>query len=101
MSAPEGPGWAWLETAPVGAGASSELCRAAAASLGTPGGRAVLRHLRQSFLDRRLAPTATDAELRHVEGQRSVVAHLLRLVERGRDGVPVPDGIVHEQEPSR
>jgi len=101
VSAPDASGWAWLETAPANAEATSELCRAAAASLGTPGGRAVLRHLRQSFLDRRLGPTASDAELRHVEGQRSVVAHLLRLVERGRDGVPAPRGIVHEQEPSR
>ena len=101
MSASEAPGWAWLEATPAGADVAPELCRAAAACLGTPNGRLVLRHLRQSFLDRRLAPTASDAELRHVEGQRSVVAHLLRLIERGRDGIPVPAGTIHEQEASR
>ena len=87
MSAPEvEAGWAWLDAAPGGERTPPELCRAAAACLGTAHGRRLLRHLRQSFLDRRLAPSATDAELRHVEGQRSVVAHLLRLIERGRDG---------------
>ena len=101
MSVPEAPGWSWLETNPSGPETASELCRAAAACLGTANGRLVLRHLRQSFLDRRLAPTASDAELRHLEGQRSVVAHLLRLIERGRDGIPVPDGTIHEQEASR
>jgi hypothetical protein len=47
-------------------------------------GAQVLDHLRRLFLDRRLGPTATDAELRHVEGQRAVVAYILALIERGR-----------------
>ncbi len=101
VSAPESPGWAWLEPTSTGAGIAPELCRAAASCLGTPNGRLLLRHLRQSFLDRRLPPSASGAELRHVEGQRSVVAHLLRLIERGRDGAPLPDATVHEQEASR
>lgn len=101
MSAPEAPGWAWLDAVPAGAEMAPELCRAAAACLGTSNGRLLLRHLRQTFLDRRLPPTASGAELRHVEGQRSVVAHLVRLIERGRDGAPVPDGTIHEQEASR
>ena len=85
MSAPEPlAGWAWLE-APADPGEPSpDLCRAAAACLGTPDGRLLVRHLRRTFLDRRLPPASSNAELRHLEGQRSVVAHLLQLVERGR-----------------
>lgn len=101
MSAPEAPGWVWLDSTPTGAEPAAELCRAAVACFATTNGRLVLRHLRQSYLDRRLAPTASDAELRHVEGQRSVVAHLLRLIDRGRDGSPVSDWTFHEQEASR
>ena len=77
-------GWAWLE-APSDAGAATpDLCRAAAACLGTADGRRLVQHLRRMFLDRRMAPTSSDAELRHLEGQRSIVAHLLQLAERGR-----------------
>ena len=61
-----------------------ELCRHAAMCLGTRSGRLLLAHLQRSFLDRRVPPTASDAELRHAEGQRSVVHHLLQLAERGR-----------------
>lgn len=101
MSAPEAGGWAWLDAASPGGPSTPELCRATAACLATPNGRVLLRYLGQSFLDRRLPPTATDAELRHVEGQRSVVAHLLRLMERGRDGTSIPDAILPEPEASR
>lgn len=101
MSAPDAAGWGWLDAAPLGAAPAPELCRAAAACLTSPNGRNLLRHLRQSFLDRRLPPTATDAELRHVEGQRSVVAHLLRLTERGCDGAFLSDGTLPEPEAPR
>ncbi len=47
-------------------------------------GALAIDHLRRVFLDRRLGPSASDAELRHTEGQRSVIAHILSLVERGR-----------------
>jgi len=77
-------GWAWFDRSSEAARAPDELCHDAAACLGSRHGQALLRHLQQLFLDRRLSPTATDAELRHVEGQRSVVSHMLRLVERGR-----------------
>ncbi len=46
-------------------------------------GAIVIGHLRQSILDRRLSPAATDAELRFLEGQRTVVAHILSMVDRG------------------
>jgi hypothetical protein len=78
-------GWGWFEPAPGSAEPGPELRRAFLACLSTPDGEAVLAHLRRVFLDRRVAPTAPDAELRHVEGQRSVVAHVLALLERARD----------------
>jgi hypothetical protein len=43
----------------------------------------VLEHLRRTVLERRLPPTASDAELRHLEGQRYAVAHIIAMVERG------------------
>jgi hypothetical protein len=43
----------------------------------------VLEHLRRTVLERRLAPSASDAELRHLEGQRCAVAHIVAMVERG------------------
>jgi hypothetical protein len=84
-------GWAWLDAPAEPGDAAPDLCRAAAACLGTPDGRLLIRHLRRTFLDRRLPPTASDAELRHLEGQRSAVAHLLQLMERGRGSAPHQD----------
>ncbi len=72
---PPGAGWPWTEAeAPSAAVGIEEACLACFA---TPPGRLVLEHLRRVFLDRRVPPSASDAELRHVEGQRSVVAWLL------------------------
>nr|BDD47277.1 hypothetical protein 1 [bacterium] len=51
-------------------------------------GRRVLHHLRAITRERVLAPDASDAALRHVEGQRALVAHLESLIERGRNPVP-------------
>ena len=87
---PETPsGWAWLEAQPTTTDAGIAID--AAGCFAGPQGRAVLAHLQSTFLDRRVPPSAPDALLRHVEGQRSVVAHLLALVERGREG-PLPKG---------
>jgi hypothetical protein len=77
-------GWAWLEAAGEAVDLPDEICRSAVACLGDDRGRILLRHLQRRFLDRRIPPTASDAELRHAEGQRSVVFHLLQLLERGR-----------------
>jgi hypothetical protein len=79
-------GWAWFEahgSAPV-APAETELCRAFARCFADSDGRLIVDHLKRVILDRRLPPSATDAELRHLEGQRSAIAHLLAMVERGR-----------------
>jgi hypothetical protein len=80
-------GWAWFaasETAPAGAGPDElEVCRAFARCFAGSEGRIVLDHLKRVVLERRLPPTASDAELRHLEGQRSAVAHIVAMVERG------------------
>lgn len=49
-------------------------------------GAAALAHLKALTLDRYLGPEAPDGALRHLEGQRALVAHVLGLVERGRAG---------------
>lgn len=74
------------------------LERAFASCFRGPDGALVARHLRRVFLDRRLAPSATDAELRHTEGQRSLAAHILAMIEKGRGrppmaAAPPPNGI--------
>ncbi|MFO1073593.1 MAG: hypothetical protein U1E17_13145 [Geminicoccaceae bacterium] len=90
MSTPEpGDGWAWFQPQAPAREPADAPARHALVCLGTPAGRALLDHLRHSFLDRRIPPTASDAELWHAEGQRSVVHHLLLLLERGR-GEPAP-----------
>jgi hypothetical protein len=77
MSAePALPGWPWPER-DTPAAADEPLAEAFVACFATPAGRVVLDQLRRLFLDRRVAPSASDAELRHVEGQRSVVAWIL------------------------
>ena len=60
----------------------SDLDRAFSSCFSNALGELVLTHLRRSFLDRRLAPSARDSELWYLEGQRSVVAHILRMSRR-------------------
>jgi len=86
---PESPpvGWAWFATdgalpADPGAG-DRELCRAFAHCFAGADGRMVLEHLKRVILERRLPPNASDAELRHLEGQRHAVAYVVAMVERG------------------
>jgi len=79
-------GWDWFE---IGAdrskpAADDDLIRSFTRCFKGTDGLFVLGHLRQVILDRRLGPAATDAELRFLEGQRSVVAHILSMVDRGR-----------------
>lgn len=56
------------------------------ATLGGPAGRVLMDHLQRRFLQHTLLPSATDAELRHLEGQRSVVLYLSHLVATARRG---------------
>ena len=87
MSRPEA-GWTWLDAPAAlhGDEAALLLARQAARLFATPDGEAVLRHLKAMTVDRCLAPEAGDNALRHLEGQRHLVLHLLALAARGRAG---------------
>lgn len=47
-------------------------------------GRRVLAHLQVMTFHRALGPESSDAQLRHTEGQRAMMAAILRLIDRGR-----------------
>jgi hypothetical protein len=88
-------GWRWFapesaapprQDEPAPDRARLELARAAARCLATADGEALLRHLTDMTLRRTLGPDAGDAQLRHLEGQRQLVAYLHALAARGRDG---------------
>ncbi len=82
MSATENP-WPWgaaLEPGPSG----DTLARAAAKVFSGADGERLAKYLRAITLERALGPDAAVAQLRHLEGQRQLVRHLLALAERGR-----------------
>ncbi len=64
----------------------TELLACARRALGDAAGARLLGHLERRFLGHTLPPTASDAELRHLEGQRSVVHYLHHLVATARRG---------------
>jgi len=72
-------GWSWFSATAPTSKHDEVLAQAVAACFVGSNGELVIQHLRATFLERRVAPTASDAELRHVEGQRSAIAYLLRL----------------------
>ena len=78
-------GWDWFENGPGQKTAmeSDDLARSFARCFKGSDGATVLLHLRQTVLDRRLGPRASDAELRFLEGQRSIAAHIFSMIDRG------------------
>ena len=81
----EPSGWAWFEDREDAQPDPDEttLCRAFARCFAGPEGQQALAHLRRRILDRRLGPSATDAELWYLEGQRGAIAYVLGMIERG------------------
>ncbi len=55
-----------------------------ARAFSTAAGAAVLAHLRKITIERTLSPDATDAQLRALEGQRSLVHIIEALINRGK-----------------
>lgn len=47
-------------------------------------GQKVLSHLQVITFNRALGPASSEEQLRYLEGQRSLVATILRLIDRGR-----------------
>ena len=86
----DSPGaWPWGSppaSGPAGDLARARLARSAARVFRGEDGTLLLTHLRALTLDRHLGPEASDAALRHLEGQRALVAHLERLITEGRAG---------------
>ncbi|NCT40931.1 MAG: hypothetical protein GW778_04640 [Alphaproteobacteria bacterium] len=50
----------------------------------TDDGQKVLAHLQVITFQRAMGPGVADEHLRYIEGQRSMVATILRLIDRGR-----------------
>lgn len=50
----------------------------------TDDGRMVLAHLQAMTFSRAYGPDAPDQSLRYAEGQRALVASILRLIDRGK-----------------
>jgi hypothetical protein len=50
----------------------------------TEDGKKVLAHLQVMTFSRAYGPDASDQQLRYAEGQRALVANILRLIDRGR-----------------
>ncbi|HER27730.1 MAG TPA: hypothetical protein ENI69_11535 [Rhodospirillales bacterium] len=69
---------------PSGFASDKDLAQAFTRCFRGPDGVRVIEHLRQTTLCRALGPAASDALLRHLEGQRQLVARILSLIERGR-----------------
>lgn len=80
-------GWTWFEraeaTPPDGL---AEVALAFARCFSGRQGDLALGHLRRLTQERHLGPEAGEAALRHLEGQRQLVAYIASLVQRGRDG---------------
>lgn len=77
MTSDDRRGWDWFgPTQPSVPTAAAEQFQDCFKSLT---GRAVLRHLRQHFIERRLSASASSDELRHLEGARCAIAYIERL----------------------
>lgn len=80
-------GWHWFEAVENDEAQDSEQSRpvaiAFARCFASPDGQSVLTHLRRLTLERALGPGASDAMLRHLEGQRHLFSYMLALVAKG------------------
>jgi hypothetical protein len=63
-----------------------QIARAFARLFSSDDGRLVLGHLQALTFQRALSSGALDTELRYAEGQRALVAQILRLIDKGRQG---------------
>ena len=62
-----------------------DIDRLFARCFSTDDGKKVLAHLQAMTFARAHGPDASDMHLRYVEGQRALVANIMRMVDRGRN----------------
>lgn len=74
----------WLFAAANDNAQTDDLARAFARLFVGGDGETALAHLRAVTIERRAPPDMPEAALRHLEGQRSVVAAIESLIARGR-----------------
>lgn len=79
--------WPWSPDPAAAAAEDDPAPSFARCFAGTDGAR-VLAVLRAMTVGRTLGPDASDAALRHLEGQRALVATILALAARGRGEAP-------------
>lgn len=86
MTEAEARGWGGLSPAENGhdADARRRVEIAFARCFAGDEGERALAHLRAVTLERACAPDASDAALRHLDGQRALVLHIQSLIHRGR-----------------
>ena len=68
-----------------------ELNDLAALTFRTDGAQKFLKYLKYITINNLLGPGVTDNELRHMEGQRYIIALIERRIEYGRRLNPTPD----------
>jgi hypothetical protein len=87
MSDPQS-GWHWFDETPDAADAQlqPQIEKSFARCFATADGRRALDHLRAMTTERIMGPDASAAALRHLEGQRHLVATITGLIARGRVG---------------
>lgn len=71
-----------------GAEPDDDLAATFARCFATPDGQRVLAHLRHRTISRICGPEASEALLRHAEGQRQLVASIIALTQRGGGVTP-------------
>jgi len=91
LASPEDSGgWDWFDSPgaanPENLEAERQLSLAFARCFQDRDGDRVLAYLKATTTERALGPGASDNVLRHLEGQRQLVAHIAALIQRGRDG---------------
>ena len=62
----------------------SDIAKSYARIFSSDDGRRVLDHLQITILHRACGPDGTDGHIRHLEGQRYLLAQILRFIERGK-----------------
>jgi len=86
-------GWGWFSASGIPAASTSSesesaddgLAKSFARCFRGQDGERVLQHLRSMTIEQTLGPGASDTLLRHLEGQRQLVAHISTLIKRGRN----------------